>query len=141
MGLATVQLGLSSPRRKIRTSYTPWEWLWKFGLNPRCHYCETPLTLKTATKDHLTPLCRGGSNFIDNIVPCCFPCNQAKGKYTEEEYWVLLSTELSVGESISNLKTGLEDKINEPGLLKRLIRERERVSWAWHHPARVKSPL
>lgn len=124
-----------SPQKKLKVNYAPWEWLWKFGLSPMCHYCEIPLTLETTTKDHLTPLCRGGSNLIDNIVPCCLGCNQAKGTYTEEEYWVLISTRLSGASTNSNLSTALEDRLDECGLLKRVTSEREKVSWAWRNPA------
>lgn len=122
-------------QHKEKLNHTPWEWLWKFGLSPQCHYCEIPLTLKTTTKDHLTPTCRGGSNLIDNVVPCCLSCNQRKGTYTEEEYWVLLCTELAEARTTSYLRTALEDSADENGLLKRVVSEREKVSWFWKHPA------
>lgn len=32
------------------------------------------------------PLCRGGTNYIDNIRPACPPCDLHKHKLTEEEY-------------------------------------------------------
>lgn len=130
-------MGSNSQEKRVQVNYTPWEWLWKFGLSPRCHYCENPLTLKTTTKDHLTPLCRGGSNLIDNIVPCCLACNQAKGTMTEEEYWSMISTRISEPLDSPNLKTALEDHADERGLLKRVMSEREKVSWAWRHPARI----
>ncbi len=44
-----------------------------------CQYCSCVLTKKTATMDHVTPLSRGGSNDIDNIVPACRSCNARKG--------------------------------------------------------------
>jgi hypothetical protein len=28
----------------------------------------------------------------------------------------------------------LEERFNEPGLLKKVVGERERVSWAWRNP-------
>jgi len=42
-----------------------------------CAYCgrsDIPIT-----RDHRVPISRGGSNFIDNIVPACRPCNSRKG--------------------------------------------------------------
>jgi len=132
--MSTSEIALPRTQKKWKENHTAWEWLWAFGLSPYCHYCEIPLTLKTATKDHLTPTSRGGSNLIENIVPCCLPCNQAKGTYTEEEYWVLLSTKISDANTNPNLKTALEDSADEHGLLKRVTKEREQVSWAWKNP-------
>lgn len=120
--------------KKVQVNYTPWEWVWKFGLFPKCHYCDIPLTLRTTTKDHLTPLCRGGSNLIDNLVPACLTCNQAKGILTEEEYWAHLCTKLPDPILNPNLKTALEDSANEHGLLKKVTKEREKVSWSWRNP-------
>ncbi len=43
---------------------------------PFCVYCgaDTPLQ-----QEHVIALTRGGQNTIDNVVPSCAPCNQAKG--------------------------------------------------------------
>ena len=49
----------------------------------KCAYCGQELPLGP---DHLVPLSRGGSNSIDNIVPCCRYCNSAKHAKTYEEY-------------------------------------------------------
>lgn len=38
------------------------------------------------TIDHLQPLSRGGTTSPDNEVPCCAPCNKAKGSLTVAEY-------------------------------------------------------
>lgn len=120
-----------SAEKKIKVSYTPWEWIWKFGLSPKCHYCDEPLTLRTTTKDHLTPLCRGGSNLIDNLVPACLACNQDKGILTEEEYWALICTRTAEALSKPNIQIALEDRADEHGLLKKVMAERERVSYFW----------
>lgn len=34
----------------------------------------------TLSPDHVVPFAKGGSNYIDNIQPLCWPCNLAKGK-------------------------------------------------------------
>jgi 5-methylcytosine-specific restriction endonuclease McrA len=49
----------------------------------RCAYCGVIAPLEA---DHRTPLSRGGSNSIDNILPACGPCNRKKGGRTEEEF-------------------------------------------------------
>ena len=60
-----------------------------------CFYCGQPISRAAATRDskyqlsrdHLTPRSRGGgSKGPDNIVLCCFGCNQEKGQLTLEEY-------------------------------------------------------
>lgn len=82
-------------------SHTEQEWLdllatWKW----LCFYCGEPIQRAAAdpkheaTKDHMTPISRGGVNFIGNIVPACLRCNQLKGESTVEEFraeraWVL----------------------------------------------------
>lgn len=52
---------------------------WIFRRQKFCWWCNTKLTLKTATVDHLIPLSRGGSNGTDNLVLACAPCNKARG--------------------------------------------------------------
>lgn len=54
----------------------------------RCHYCGVDCrTAGGVQRDHMVPLSRGGSNDLDNVVPCCKMCNYAKGTKTVEE-WV-----------------------------------------------------
>ena len=68
-------------------SHTQRQWEGKFfRCQMMCWYCRVPLTLKEATKDHLTPLSRGGQDLISNIVPACIECNRLKGAHTEEEF-------------------------------------------------------
>jgi len=43
--------------------------------------------------DHRTPLARGGSNAIDNILPACAPCNLRKSRMTEPEFRARLAAE------------------------------------------------
>ena len=56
----------------------------------RCAYCGEcgPLTA-----DHRVPLCRGGRNSIENILPACRRCNARKGTTTEREFRVRLLNE------------------------------------------------
>ncbi len=36
--------------------------------------------------DHRVPVCRGGSNDMDNLALSCPPCNSRKGALTDEEF-------------------------------------------------------
>ena len=68
-----------------------------------CWYCSSPLTIGKPEKtgnafidyhearrvfsvDHVTPQCAGGSDDINNLVPCCSGCNNEKRHRTLEEY-------------------------------------------------------
>ena len=48
-----------------------------------CHYCGS---LDDLTIDHKTPLSRGGTNEIANLVPACRSCNSRKHVKTEREW-------------------------------------------------------
>lgn len=43
----------------------------------RCAYCLMPV--EKPQMEHVIPICRGGENTIDNVVPSCAPCNLSKG--------------------------------------------------------------
>ena len=51
--------------------------------NHKCAYCESPENL---TIDHVIPQCKGGSDFITNVVCCCKSCNNSKS-HTDWETW------------------------------------------------------
>lgn len=51
-----------------------------------CEYCNAVLSVKTATRDHKTPLTRGGSDYIENIAISCLMCNLRKHTMTEVEF-------------------------------------------------------
>ena len=44
-----------------------------------CQYCETRLTLKSCTIDHVVPRSKGGCHEWKNVVLSCTYCNQKKG--------------------------------------------------------------
>ncbi|WP_397368836.1 HNH endonuclease [Paenibacillus anseongensis] len=56
----------------------------------KCFYCGEKMTknagLKQRTRDHLIPLSRGVSDYIENIVPACRSCNSFKGTKTVDEF-------------------------------------------------------
>jgi 5-methylcytosine-specific restriction endonuclease McrA len=79
--------------RKIAAagSFTGAEWralLQRWG--DVCAYDGAPGPLEA---DHRTPLSRGGTNYIDNILPACRSCNGRKHTMTEEEFRALLAAE------------------------------------------------
>jgi len=56
----------------------------------RCAYCDAAGPLEP---DHRIPLARGGTNYIENIVPACRRCNTRKRLLTEDEFRARLATE------------------------------------------------
>ena len=69
---------------------------WKAnGMDPkRCTYCDAWHTKwtrggwKVSVGDHVVPLSKGGNDFMENIVPCCFSCNASKGARILYEEWI-----------------------------------------------------
>ena len=122
----------------VHKHHTREEWIWKFQtLGGKCHYCGVQLTAETVTKDHLTPTCRGGSDEISNVVPACMPCNSKKAWRTEAEFREVLPRLSTRSVTIPNPKPCklAPEETHEPGLLKKIVIEREQVSWAWRNPA------
>ena len=63
----------------------------------KCHYCHRPVNIfgecgDRPTREHLTPVCRGGSNLLSNIALACETCNSIKGDMTEAEYHYFIQT-------------------------------------------------
>lgn len=121
--------------------YKQIEWEGKFfRLGRCCYFCGDPLTIRSATKEHLTPLERGGADELVNIVPACWRCNHLKGTRTAEEFRAAFPEICK--RSTANPTLNSEGPVisyeenNEPRLLKRVISERDgQASWAWRHPA------
>lgn len=60
-------------------SHTQKQWIGKVeSLGWRCFYCNEVLDRGTLTKDHFIPLSKGGSNYLENLVPACKSCNSKK---------------------------------------------------------------
>lgn len=45
----------------------------------KCAYCNTELTKKECTLDHVLPTSHGGKTTFENTVTACGPCNASKG--------------------------------------------------------------
>jgi 5-methylcytosine-specific restriction endonuclease McrA len=50
-----------------------------------CQFCGKPLPASELTLDHVVPRSRGGSSTWENLVACCYRCNNRKGDRTPEE--------------------------------------------------------
>lgn len=47
----------------------------------KCAYCDKQLDVNNVTEDHVISIETGGTDFIDNILPCCSRCNSRKKHY------------------------------------------------------------
>jgi 5-methylcytosine-specific restriction endonuclease McrA len=70
---------------KRRTSGFAKEFL-QWSKNPKCIYCENPLTMENATSDHIIPISEGGNNTQVNLVVCCKDCNNERGNMDFKTY-------------------------------------------------------
>lgn len=50
-----------------------------------CQYCNKMVKFSNFTLDHVVPKWKGGLTSWDNIVTCCYSCNQKKGEKTVKE--------------------------------------------------------
>lgn len=67
-------------QRMADGSFTNGEWeLLKIRYNFTCVDCKKREPEIKLSVDHVIPLSRGGSNWIENIEPRCMPCNRKKG--------------------------------------------------------------
>ena len=77
-----------SPMRLQRTPQQRKEWNYKRALvwemtEGRCFYCGSRTNpFMTFHVDHVEPIIKGGTDKIENLVPCCKRCNLKKGAGT-----------------------------------------------------------
>lgn len=70
-------------KRGASGSHTLAQWRAKIAAyDSCCAYCD--VRLERPSREHVIPLCRGGSNNIDNLVPACRSCNGRKGRHIWE---------------------------------------------------------
>ena len=81
------QIGRRSRKAGASGSHTLAEWQDKVALlGGVCFYCGKEKPLR---RDHKIPLSRGGSNYIENILPACHSCNSRKYTKTTAEFLAL----------------------------------------------------
>jgi 5-methylcytosine-specific restriction endonuclease McrA len=51
-----------------------------------CGYCGSIVSKKKMTVDHIIPKSKGGTNEIDNLMPCCRECNRDKAVMSLSEF-------------------------------------------------------
>jgi 5-methylcytosine-specific restriction endonuclease McrA len=80
-------LGTSQGLAFIRDQYVPPlnnRTLFKRDANV-CLYCATRFQTRDLTRDHITPLSRGGKDTWNNVATACRRCNNHKGGRTPEQ--------------------------------------------------------
>ena len=89
--LRTKSAGYRARARAAEGHFTSVEWCALVArCDGKCAYCGEVGPLEA---DHRTPLSRGGTNYIDNILPACRRCNGKKAQRTEAEFRARLATE------------------------------------------------
>ncbi len=56
-----------------------------------CQYCRGVFETRKLTLDHINPRSRGGGNTWENLVACCYPCNNRKADRTPQEAGMVLA--------------------------------------------------
>jgi 5-methylcytosine-specific restriction endonuclease McrA len=56
-----------------------------------CQFCSRTLPASELTLDHVVPRSRGGRSSWENLVACCYNCNNSKGDRTPEEAGIALA--------------------------------------------------
>jgi len=56
-----------------------------------CQFCVRVFSASELTLDHVVPRSRGGRSSWENLVACCYQCNNRKGDRTPEEAGIKLA--------------------------------------------------
>lgn len=78
----TIQHGRNRRARELEADgmFTVLEWEeLKKKLNYTCQMCKKKEPIIKLTADHIIPLSKRGTHYINNIQPLCRPCNSTKG--------------------------------------------------------------
>lgn len=76
------QANIHAKYSNVEGTHTTKQWMELLDrYNHRCLCCGRHETETQIQEDHVVPLIKGGSNWIDNIQPLCRDCNGAGGKW------------------------------------------------------------
>lgn len=76
-----------------------------------CYYCgEEPNSV-----DHVIPRSKGGDDGRENLVPCCFRCNQMKSNLTMAEFIAHMEKILRTLAEKSSVQIGARKKVIQAG--------------------------
>ena len=78
--------GVNTDGHTVAELHAYWETL---GIDPKhCSYCDKFYPKwESSMGDHVVALANGGKDFVENIVPCCVPCNSSKNDRVLYEEW------------------------------------------------------
>ena len=51
-----------------------------------CAYCGRKISFDDMSIDHLLAVSKGGTDDVDNLIPCCYLCNHQKDNMSVEEF-------------------------------------------------------
>ena len=51
-----------------------------------CAYCGKKIDFDDLSIDHLIAVSKGGTDEVDNLIPCCYLCNHQKDNMNVEEF-------------------------------------------------------
>lgn len=105
-------------RRKIRLWVVPTRKLVFSRDGFECQYCGRKVSMTTGTRDHVSPLSRGGPDVLSNVVTACRDCNGRKDDLTPDE----------AGFTLRNRPRSLTEAEKIQCLLK-TCRTKERETW------------
>ena len=71
----------------------------------RCQYCNIRVSIKSFTLDHVNPKSCGGKTTWDNVVTCCYQCNQKKGDKTLKQTGMRLQKNVVKPSSLPFIQT------------------------------------
>jgi 5-methylcytosine-specific restriction endonuclease McrA len=82
--------------RSIKKTHKPSKkMLWKRD-SGKCQYCDSKISLSSATIDHVVPRSRGGKETWRNLVIACSKCNCKKGSSLTSECGMIPITKPSI---------------------------------------------